>query len=89
MKIVNVTESLVEEKLDEIIDSLGCCKCEQCRADMISYALNRLAPKYVSTDIGKAYVKLDSLSYQAEVDLLTALYEAAEQVKKNPRHHSA
>lgn len=87
MEIVNVTELLVEEKLDEVIDSLGCCKCEQCRADIISYALNRLAPKYVSTAIGKAYVKLDSLSYQAETDLLTALYEAAEQVKKNPRHH--
>lgn len=87
MEIVNVTESLVEQKLDEIIDSLGCCKCEQCRADMISYALNRLAPKYASTEIGRAYAKLDLLSYQFEIDLTTALYEAAEQVKKHPRHH--
>ncbi|MVB09412.1 Late competence development protein ComFB [Caprobacter fermentans] len=87
MKIVNVTESLAEQKLDEIIDSLGCCKCDQCRADIISYALNRLSPKYVSTDIGRAYVKLDTMSSQFEVDLLAALYEAAEKVKKNPRHH--
>ncbi|WP_411678124.1 late competence development ComFB family protein [Caproicibacter sp.] len=86
MKIVNVTESLAEQKLDEIIDFLGCCKCDQCRADIISYALNRLSPKYVSTDIGKAYVKLDTMSSQFEIDLLAALYEAAEKVKKNPRH---
>ena len=89
MEIVNVTENIVEEKLDEIIDSLGCCKCEQCRADMVSYALNRLSPKYVTTRIGRAYAKLDALSRQEETDLVTALYEAAEQVKKNPRHHSA
>ncbi|MCI1965978.1 MAG: late competence development ComFB family protein [Oscillospiraceae bacterium] len=87
MKIVNVTEGLVEQKLDEVINMLDCCKCEQCRADIISCALNKLTPKYVNTDIGKAYVKLDSMSPQFEVDLLTALFEAVDKVKKNPRHH--
>lgn len=86
MSISNVTEDLVQQKLDEIIDTLDCCQCEQCRADILSYALNRLAPKYVSTDIGRAYAKLDSMSSQFEIDLLTVLYEAAEKVKKNPRH---
>lgn len=79
-------EDLVREKLDEIIDTLDCCKCEQCRTDILSYALNRLSPKYVSTDVGRAYAKLDTLSLQFEVDLMAALYEAAEKVKKNPRH---
>lgn len=88
MKIANVTESLVEQKLDEVIDTLGCCKCEQCRADIISYALNRLSPKYASSDLGRVYLKLDAMSTQFEIDLLTALYEAAEKVKKNPRHPS-
>lgn len=82
----NVMEDLVREKLDEIIDSLDCCKCEQCRTDILSYALNRLSPKYVSTDIGRAFAKLDTLSFQFEIDLMAALYEAAEKVKKNPRH---
>lgn len=86
MKIVNVTENLVEQKLDEIIDTLDCCKCEQCRADIISYALNRLSPKYANSDLGRAFMKLDATSVQFEIDLLTALYEAAEKVKKNPRH---
>jgi competence protein ComFB len=86
MKIVNVMESLVEQKLDEVIDTFDCCKCEQCRADIISYALNRLSPKYANTDLGRAYMKLDATSTQFEIDLLAALYEAAEKVKKNPRH---
>lgn len=86
MKIVNVTEDLVQEKLEEIIDTLGCCQCEQCKADIVSLTLNKLSPKYVSTDIGKAYVKLDYMNPQFETDLLTAIYESAQIVKKNPRH---
>lgn len=86
MKIVNVMENLLEQKLDEIADRLDCCKCEQCRADVISYALNRLSPKYASTGLGQAYMKLDATSLQFEIDLVTALYDAAEVVKKNPRH---
>lgn len=82
----NVMEDLVREKLDEVIDTLDCCKCEQCRMDILSYALNRLSPKYVNTDIGRAFAKLDTLSFQFEVDLMTALYEAAEKVKSQPRH---
>ncbi|MFU0833650.1 MAG: Late competence development protein ComFB [Oscillospiraceae bacterium] len=87
MDINNAMEDLVQQKLDEIIDRLDCCQCEQCREDMILYALNRLSPKYVSTDLGRAYAKLDSMSNQFEIDLLTVLYEAAEKVKKNPRHN--
>ncbi|XOQ44671.1 MAG: Late competence development protein ComFB [Clostridium sp.] len=87
MNIVNVTEDLVQQKLDEIIDTLDCCQCERCRLDMILYALNRMSPKYVSTDLGRAYAKWDSMSSQFEIDLLTVLYEAAKKVKMNPRHN--
>lgn len=79
-------EDLVKEKLDETIDSLGCCKCEQCRSDIISYALNRLKPKYANTEMGTTLLKVDSLSLQFEIDLLTAIYDGAEVVKKYPRH---
>lgn len=86
MKIENEMEDLVTEKLDEIIDTLGCCKCEQCRADMVTYALNRLTPKYVNSKAGWAFVKAGTVTNQFEIDLLTVLYEAAEIVKKHPRH---
>lgn len=79
-------EDYVTQKTDEIWASLNCCKCDQCREDVISYALNQLAPHYVSTERGKAFVKVNTMSSQFEVDILTAIYEAAEIVRRNPRH---
>jgi len=86
MKYQNIMEDFVTMKLDEVIDDLNCCKCDQCRRDIISYALNRLAPKYVSTDTGRALAKVGLMSSQAEIDVLTAIYEGAEVVRKHPRH---
>lgn len=86
MRMKNIMEDLVKEKLDEVIDSLDCCKCEQCRMDIIYYALNRLKPKYASTEMGAKLAKIDTMSSQFEIDLLTAIFEGAEIVKKHPRH---
>ena len=79
-------EELVEERLDEVIGELGCCNCNQCRNDILSYALNRLSPKYVNSEFGKAMVKLDTMSYQFDIDILTALYDGASLVKLHPHH---
>ncbi|WP_101697955.1 late competence development ComFB family protein [Clostridium minihomine] len=88
MEIVlkNLAESLILLKLDECVEKLGCCKCEKCRMDIASYALNRIPPKYVATYEGEVYSKLDTLSLQYETDLLNALYHAARVVAQNPRH---
>lgn len=86
MKFQNVMEDFVTQKLEEVIDDLDCCKCDQCREDIISYALNRLSPKYVSTEKGRAFVKVNTMSSQFEVDILTAIYEGASIVKKHPHH---
>lgn len=86
MKYRNVMEDYVEQALDQVIDSLDCCKCEQCREDIISYALNRLTPRYVSTERGRTFVKVNTMSSQFEIDILAAIYEGAAVVKKHPRH---
>lgn len=83
----NYMETLLLEKLDEVIDQLDCCKCEKCKMDIMSYALNRLPPKYVATYEGQVYSKLDTLSVQYETDLMCALYQAAKVVCANPHHH--
>lgn len=84
----NLMESMVLQKLDETIDKLDCCKCDKCRMDIASYALNRLPPKYVATYEGEVYSKLDTFSLQYETDLLNALYQAARVVTQNPRHRN-
>ncbi len=86
VKLKNMMESLVLLKLDEVVDKLGCCKCEKCRMDIASYALNRLPPKYVATLEGEVYSKLDTLSVQYETDMLNALFQGAKAVSKHPRH---
>lgn len=83
----NYMENLVLEKLDELIDQLDCCKCEKCRMNLVSYALNRLPPKYVASYKGQVYSKLDTLSIQYETDLINAIYQAAKIVSENPRHN--
>ena len=87
VKLTNMMESLVLIKLDEVIDKLECCKCEKCRMDIASYALNRLPPKYVATIEGEAYSKLATLSVQYETDMLNALFQAAKIVGNHPRHN--
>ena len=86
VKLKNMMESLVLIKLDEVIDKLGCCKCEKCRMDIASNALNRLPPKYVATVEGEVYSKLATLSVQYETDMLNALFQAAKIVGDHPRH---
>jgi competence protein ComFB len=86
VKLTNLMETLVQLKLDEVIDSLGCCKCEKCRMDIASYALNRLPPKYVVTTKGTVFSKLDTLSIQYETDMLNVLFQGAKLVSENPHH---
>jgi competence protein ComFB len=85
-EVKNVMEDYVQLTLNEVWDSLDCCKCDQCRTDVLSLALNQLKPHYVSTELGEAFVKVNTMSSQFEIDILTAIYEAAKKVKANPRH---
>ncbi|MCX7715459.1 MAG: late competence development ComFB family protein [Clostridia bacterium] len=83
---INLMEALVESKLDEIIDTLDCCKCERCRRDIIAYALNHLPSKYVTSESGMLFAKLEFFSLQHEANVMTQLLRAVEIVSRSPRH---
>lgn len=85
-KYENMMESIVEEELDIMAPELECCTCEQCRNDMAAWALNQLPPKYVVTQAGSAISKADTMRIQHLTDVRTALVQAAQMVKENPRH---
>ena len=85
-KYENMMETIVEEELDVMAPELGCCTCEQCRNDMVAWALNQLPPKYVVTRAGGAISKADTMRIQHLTDVRTALVQAAQMVKENPRH---
>lgn len=87
MKITNVVETMVWDVLNSILEQRpDVCRCDNCRADMAAYALNRLSPHYAATKKGEVLIKTGSLDNGMNVALLVALTEAMEVVTANPRH---
>lgn len=82
----NMTEEVVLKKIDSLIDTLNCCKCEQCRLDIASYALNRLPAKYVVTTQGELLSKLDSLEPQYDTTVTTTIIQGSMVVNMYPHH---
>lgn len=87
--IKNYMEEVVNNLMEGILDDINMCKCETCRADIAAIALNDLPPKYIVTEQGELYSKVNSLRNQFEVDVIAAITKAAVIVKRAPRHHKA
>lgn len=82
----NIMEDLVKEEYESAAASLNCCTCEDCRNDIIAYALNQLPPKYVATRTGEVYSKTFILRNQHYADIMAALAKGARVVSEHPRH---
>lgn len=85
-KIENFMELCVDYSLEGILNSLECCKCEKCVTDIKAMALNNLPPKYIVTEKGQLYAKLNTIRQQFDVDIISAVTNAVAVVSKNPRH---
>ncbi len=76
MAFRNYMEEGVVEELPGVLERLkDACKREKCRQDMVTYALNRLPPKYVATDLGNVYTKLNQMKAQARADIQDPILE--------------
>ncbi len=87
MLFKNYMEEAVDGTMEEILarrDDI--CKCERCRMDIKALALNHLPPKYVVTDMGYVYTKVNELESQFKADITVAVTNAIKTVRKNPRH---
>lgn len=62
------------------------CSCKKCEADIKAIALNHLPPKYIATESGEVYSKINALSIQFEADVVNAITKAIEKVQNSPRH---
>lgn len=85
-KIINVTEIIAEEKVVEVIAIMEACSCPRCVYDVLALALNSLPTRYVTTDVGKQFIQLNSYKKQFETDVVAALIKACQIVKESPRH---
>lgn len=87
MKVKNYMEDVVEHLLPDLLKQYpDLCHCSQCESDIKALALNSLTPKYVATDIGEVYTKVNELSIQFEADAIKAIIQAIQVVTQFPRH---
>ena len=62
MEIKNFMEDFVEDVIEDMVSvEADVCFCEACRLDIAALALNRLPPKYIVTEKGRAFTKVESL----------------------------
>lgn len=82
--LYNITEKLVLEKLDAVMDKMNCCKCDRCKMDIMSLALNSLEPHYVV----KPREVVQNIEFDQEFSqkVTSAVLKSALTVRKKPRH---
>jgi competence protein ComFB len=85
-KLKNYMENVVAQKTQEIMKLLNICKCEKCNLDIMAIALNNLPAKYIVTDKGELFSKINELEQQFEVDVETEIIKAAIFVGRHPKH---
>ena len=83
----NIMEDAVEYQLNKLLSTMpDVCSCDNCKLDMLSYALYSLSPQYVRTDTGALFQKLNNYQPQAEVTIMTTVMTAIEKIGAHPQH---
>jgi len=82
----NLTEDIVISKLDVLMERMDCCRCDLCRLDIASYALNRLPSKYVATTQGELLSKIALIDTEFTIRVTTEITKAINVIKEHPRH---
>jgi len=82
----NYMEEVVLSVIEGVLEDINVCKCEKCITDIAAIALNDLPAKYVVSEQGELYSKVNILKQQFEVDVISAITKAAVLVKRNPKH---
>ena len=93
MEFHNTIEDTVIARVNEIFDALEkkgnpgkFCTCNQCRTDIICFALNRMPPHYIVSNRGASRVHTESIERQQQVADITALvHEGLKKVNHNLR----
>ena len=83
MLLKNYMEELVFNMIEDLSKKISICTCQKCIA---AIALNELPPKYVVTEKGELYSKLEILKQQFEVDIVSSVTKAIEKVGNHPQH---
>ena len=87
MELRNLIEDEVIYTINRLLkDRKDICTCDKCKMDIAAITLNNLKPKYVITEKGKLYGKIDTIDYQFDADLIRKIVKAIKIVGDNPHH---
>jgi len=86
----NLLEGTVVALSDELrAQNPELCGCDNCRTDVIAFALNAARPRYSGgTDVGQALISVDLQRDQTRAALAVIVLDAMQRVAANPRHKS-
>ena len=82
----NHMEEVVYNQMKSVLSGMDVCSCDKCAMDIAAIALNELPARYVVTEKGAIFSKIDALYQQHEIGVTTAIIRAAQIVKKRPMH---
>lgn len=86
--LINLMEETVLRKIDQLWPGTDYCKCEQCRMDIATYALNRLPAQYVQSLKGKVLYRFEANSMQRDIEVTVAVGQGIEIVGKSPHKNA-
>ncbi len=83
----NYMEIVVEELLPSVLQEHKLkCDCDRCIEDIKAITLNALEPKYVVSEKGVLYTKLNEFSSQFKADVVRSMMVAIGKVEEKPSH---
>ena len=83
----NFMEDVVEDLVNKLWkEDIDICKCNKCKNDVMALSLNKLPPKYFSSDKGNVWAKLLYSDNQKMTDVMKAVAESMKIVNQNQRH---
>jgi competence protein ComFB len=88
MQLINFMEEAVNRVLDDLLKEPTYRSGqfdEKTKLDIMAYTLNHLPPRYVVSEKGHLYTRVDELRQQFKTDIIVELTKAINQVKANPR----
>jgi len=88
MQLINFMEEAVKRVLEELLTEEPYSEIkftEKMKLDIIAYSLNRLPSRYIVSEKGHLYTRVDELRQQFKTDIVVELSKAIDHVKANPR----
>lgn len=82
----NVTQALVEDKVEKYMKMFGLCTCNRCKIDVIALSLSNLPAKYVVAKPHELIPRLSMYEQRYNAAVVTQVMSACRKVLARPHH---